>query len=560
MFGLWGRKRQYQAIEPDEILIDAANLPAFDTARLEGKIERPLGGAAFRGFAALAALVFFVFAGQLAYLQLFQHEALAARAEANRLSHSTIIAERGLILDRNGLPLAENVPGDDPHIPLRHYDLGSAAAVVTGYVSYPKKDQNGYWYQEDTEGVVGVESLMNDRLRGENGTRIAETNATGDVVSGTIIREARPGEDIRLSLDAELQKKLHDAIGHRSEESGWRGGSGAIMDIETGELIAIASYPSFDPGVMSSGEPKAEVERLLSDSRSPFLDRAVSGLYTPGSVVKPFMGAAVLEEHLISPSKKILSTGSISVPNPYDPSKPSIFRDWKAHGWVDLRQAISVSSDVYFYAVGGGYGDQAGLGIARIEKYMKMFGFGLPTGTPLLGEENGVVPDPEWKASVFDNEPWYLGDTYITSIGQFGFQVTIMQLLRATAAVANGGELVTPVIEAGQRGQKERVQVSDDNLQIVREGMRLAVTEGLAQALSVPGLRAAAKTGTAEVGARKEFVNSLIIGFFPYDKPRYAFAVAMERAKAGTPLGAPAVMGEVLRYIAENKKDLVDVN
>jgi penicillin-binding protein 2 len=558
MFGFMGKKRRYQAIEPDEILIDAANLPAFDTARLEGKLERPLGEGPFRGFLTLAALVFTAFAGQLVYLQIFQHDALIARAEANRLSHSTIIAERGLILDRNGKALAENAPGDDPHIPMRNYPLGEAAAVVVGYVSYPKQDQNGYWYQEETEGVVGVESLMDERLRGKNGTRIAETNATGDTVSGSIVREAVPGEDIRLSLDADVQKELHDVIAHRSEASGWRGGSGAIMDIETGELVALASYPSFDPGVMSSGEPASEVARLLSDSRSPFLDRAVSGLYTPGSVVKPFMSAAALEEHVITPSKQILSTGSISVPNPYDPAHPSVFKDWKAHGWVDVRKAIAVSSDVYFYEVGGGFEDQPGLGIARIEKYMKMFGFGLPTGTPLLGEEQGIVPDPEWKAAIFDNEPWYLGDTYHTAIGQYGFQVTIMQLLRATAAVANNGELITPVIEAGQKGAREDVDVSKENLQIVREGMRLAVTDGIAQALAVPGVKAAAKTGTAEVGVHKEYVNSLIIGFFPYDKPRYAFAVAMERAKAGTPLGAPAVMGEVLRYIAENKKELVD--
>lgn len=548
----------YQAIEPDEILIDAQNLPAFDTARLEGRIERPISGKTFRAFLALIVLFGVAVVGQLVMLQVVRYPALAKRAEANTLDPSVIVADRGLILDRNGKLLAGNKPGETPQEAVRSYPLGAAAANLLGYVSYPKRDQNGYWYQEETKGVVGFEAQDDARLAGENGVTITESDATGKTVSGSIVRPAKPGQDIKLSIDADLQKELYDAIQNRSETSGWRGGTGAIMDVQTGELIAVVSYPSFDPEVMSSGEPKAAVQKLLTDSRSPFLDRAVSGLYTPGSVVKPFVASAALQEHIISPDKQILSTGSISVPNPYDPEHPSVFRDWRANGLVDVRRALAVSSDVYFYEVGGGFQDQPGLGISAIDRYMHAFGFGQETGVSLLGEETGTIPDPGWKAANFDNEPWYLGDTYHTAIGQYGFQVTLMQLVRATAAVANGGTLVTPVIEAGQKGASVSVPVSEGNLAIVRDGMRLCVTEGICQALAVPGLRAAGKTGTAEIGVHKEFTNSLIEGFFPYDHPRYAFAVVMERAHAGTLQGASAVMGQVLSWIVANRPAMAE--
>lgn len=552
------RRRRYQAIEPDEILIDAQNLPGFDAVRLQGKIERPIESTAYRNFFIVSGTIALVFVLQLGKLQVVESAALKERAEANRLAETLIIAERGVISDRFGEPLALNTPLPEEGFAARAYPLGAAASHVVGYVSYPKKDQNGFWFQTEVVGTFGVESLYNSSLAGENGVEIKETTATGDVVSGSVVRAPEHGVDVALSLDAALQQTLYDLIAERSESSGFVGGSGVIMDVETGELLALVSYPSFDPTLLAEGGDSETIDAYFNDPRSPFLDRAISGLYTPGSVVKPFVALAALEEGVISPEKEIESTGSISIPNPYDPTKSTLFRDWKAHGWTDMRRAIAVSSDVYFYAVGGGYKDQKGLGISAIDEWMRRFGFGTPTGVALENEAGGVVPNPSWKAETFEGEQWFLGNTYHTSIGQYGFQTTVIQLARAVASLANGGVLVEPTIERGAQVERTPLNVNGEHLEIVREGMRLAVTEGTAAALNIPGVSVAAKTGTAEVGARKEYINSLIVGFFPAEKPQYAFAVVMERGKAGTLTGAPLVMRELLSWMERERPEMLD--
>lgn len=552
------RKRRYQAIEPDEILIDAQNLPRFDTNRLEGKIERPIEKAAFRNFLLLAAAAGVLFSGQLVRLQVLEAATFQARSEANRLEETLIIAPRGSIVDRVGTPLALNAPDEALGFSRRAYPLGEDAAHLLGYVSYPKKDDNGFWFQTETQGLVGIESLLDPLLAGENGAEIKEVSATGSIVSGSVVRAPKQGGDVALSIDAALQTRLFEALQERSEDAGFIGGSGVIMDIQSGELLSLASYPSFDPNAFANGDRDA-IERSLDNQRSPLLDRAVSGLYTPGSVVKPFVALAALEEGIITPDKKILSTGSISIPNPYNPAKTSVFRDWRAHGWVNMRQALAVSSDVYFYEVGGGFEDQRGLGIATIDRYMRLFGFGEPTGSLFADERSGTIPTPAWKAEVFDGERWFLGDTYHTAIGQYGFQVTALQLVRAVAAIANGGTLVTPTIIRGEQGERKTLDIAPEHFRVVQEGMRLSVEEGTAAALSFRDVAVAGKTGTAEVGAKKESINSLVVGFFPYHEPRFAFAIIMERAKAGTTAGAPLAMRQVLEWMIRERPEYIGI-
>lgn len=324
------------------------------------------------------------------------------------------------------------------------------------------------------------------------------------------------------------------------------------MDVSNGEILAITSFPEFDPEVLSEGTDSEKIAEYVNNKSKPFLNRVIDGLYTPGSIVKPFLAVAALEEGIISPEKNIYSAGFISVPNPYDEDHPSIFKDWKAHGYVDMRDAIAVSSDVYFYEVGGGFEDQKGLGIGRIEKYMRVFGFGESSGDSFLSGPSGTIPNPEWKAATFGGEAWRVGDTYNTSIGQYGFQVTPVQAVKAFAAIANGGMLLEPTVVLGERRPAVKLNFNPDNLQVVKEGMRQGVVSGTAANLNLPFIKVAAKTGTAELGSRKEFVNSWVTGFFPYDNPRYAFAVVMEKGPHENTIGALYVIRQLLEWMNEN--------
>jgi len=291
---------------------------------------------------------------------------------------------------------------------------------------------------------------------------------------------------------------------------------------------------------------------LINDSSKPFLNRVIGGLYTPGSILKPIIALAALNEGLISPTKQILSTGSITVKNPYDSSKPSVFKDWKAHGWTDMREALAVSSDTYFYSIGGGFEDQKGLGITALDKYFQLFALTEKTGIELLGEVAGIIPTPEWKKEKFNGEIWRLGDTYITAIGQYGTQITPLNAARFVAAIANGGNILTPSILLGGNPEpiKRVIKFNDENWRVVREGMRESVTYGTAVGLNVPYVRAAAKTGTAEIGSAKLLVNSWSVGFFPFENPKYAWAVVMERGPSANTLGATSVTRQLFDWMA----------
>jgi len=328
------------------------------------------------------------------------------------------------------------------------------------------------------------------------------------------------------------------------------------MDVETGELLALTSFPSYDPGVMANGGNVDLINEYNNDDRFPFLNKAVSGVYTPGSVVKPFVAYAALAEGVISPNKQIVSTGQIVIPNPYTPSQPSIFRDWRAHGVMTMREAIAFSSNVYFYEIGGGFGSQEGLGITRMAKYYRLFGLGETTGVNIATENPGVVPDPQWKQETFDDD-WRLGDTYFTAIGQYGFQSTPLQILRAYAALANGGKLLTPHVLKDQQGEYEDLNLNESYLRIIHEGMRMAVNMdgGTARGLDIKSVAFAAKSGTAEIGAGNAYVNSWISGFWPYEKPKYAFVLMMDRAPRSNSLGAGRIMGDVVRWMEINRPE-----
>lgn len=549
-------RKPKQTIDFDEILLDASNLPDFNQGRLEGRLEIPVSRRGVFAVGIVFVVVASVFIGRLFQLQILEGRAYAERSINNHIETSVIFAERGVIYDRNGERLAWNAEGSTPRdFAERTYTTRRGLGQVLGYVNYPRKDKAGFYFRTDYVGRGGVEEAYEGMLQGSNGEQLVEVDAHGDPVAAHVVHEPTSGGSVTLTIDAALTEAFYEHIATSAAKVGFRSGAGAIMDIHTGEILTLVSYPSFDPQEMLRGDQDV-LAAYNADERLPFLNKIISGLYTPGSIIKPFVALAALEEKIIRPEKEIVSTGSLVVPNPYNPSRPSIFTDWRAHGAVDMRHAIAVSSNVYFYVVGGGFGDQKGLGITRLHEYMSRFGFEQKTGIRLGGEVSGIVPDPSWKKDVFDEE-WLLGDTYNTSIGQFGFQVTPLEVLRAYAAVANGGTLLMPTLIAGSAPQGTDIGISQESLKVVREGMRLGAKEGTARALSATGIEFAGKTGTAELDAQKRFVNSWVAGYYPYENPRYAFVLLMEPGSRENLFGAAPIMSQFFTWMQSHAPEYV---
>lgn len=554
MLRWWFRRGTIRSeIHPDEILIDSENVSEFDTDQFEGRIERPIKRsqlAAAGGAIAVIVVLLFVRAGML---QVVHGQEYATQAEQNQLAEQTIFADRGAIVDRNGVQLAwnerERVEDD---FAKRVYASMRGLAHAVGYTKAPAKDSSGNYFRTIFEGLDGAEQAYNDILGGQNGLELTETNALGEVVSQATTRAPVAGDTLRLSLDAKVTEGLYDILAKNASAANFQGAAGVIMDVRTGELVALTSYPEYDQNSMAQGEREA-IASYNSDKRQPFLDRAIDGLYAPGSIIKPIMAAAGLTEGVITPQTLITSTGQISIPNPYDPSKPTVFRDWRVNGTMTVRDAIAVSSDVFFYEVGGGFGAQKGIGIANIDKYLKMFGYGTDAGLKGFSSKSGTIPTPEWKAATFPNDPtWRIGNTYHTAIGQFGTQVTPLQAVREAAALANGGTLITPTLLASSTPQGTKIPIAADVMQVVREGMRQGVTSGIATSINFPWVHAAAKTGTAEIGLKNEYWNAWMIGFWPYENPKYAWAIVLDRGPAHTSTGGNAVMSQFFTWMHDN--------
>jgi penicillin-binding protein 2 len=494
-------------------------------------------------------VLFTFFVSQAYNLQVIKGEEYKEKAERNQFVSVPILSQRGRILDRNEVVLAETIKKDVSTSSVsaqildnnfyRKYNEAEGISHVLGYVKYPQKDDKGVYWQNNFEGISGLEAYYDQLLAGRPGKRVFERTADHSLQSSFVTELPIEGKDIKISIDSELseyaQKKLRSFVNLHA----FQGGSIVVMDMETGELVVMTNYPEYKISKLvndgeddeeQSKERQAYLDELNKDKRTPLLNRAIAGMYAPGSTMKTVFALAGLQLGLVDPVTSIFSAGFIEIPNVVDPTKKNIFRDWKAHGWVNVRTALAWSSDVYFYAIGGGYEDQKGMGIKKIDEYSIAFGVQSLTGVDLGGERPGTIPTPEWKKRVF-NEDWYLGDTYISSIGQFGFLVTPLALTRLTAAVANNGYLITPKLrQDGMPVQKKKIDIdiSDAHYKVVQEGMRLVVTTGSARSLNSDLLKVAGKSGTAEVGVKKDKIHSWITGYFPYEKPRYAFTVLCE--------------------------------
>ncbi|MBI2097145.1 MAG: penicillin-binding protein 2 [Candidatus Sungbacteria bacterium] len=450
---------------------------------------------------------------------------------------------------------------------------GAAFAHVIGYVGKIDKsqiNQDERYRGDDIIGKNGVELTYEKELRGTPGEQLIEVNSSGARLGELPERRPVIGESLVLNIDAGLQRVLYDSLRRALETQGKTAGSAVAIDPRNGAVRALVSLPSFDPNVFQRHLSPLAYERTFLSSQKPLFNRAIGGVYPSGSVIKPMIAVAALEEQVIDPTKKIYDPGFISVPNPYRPGEETRFIDWRPQGWIDMRAALARSANVYFYIVGGGYQDVKGLGITKLGEYMRKFGFGAPLGIDISGEVGGLVPGPDTIAKTRPNDPvWRIGDTYQTSIGQGAFQATPLQIAAMIAAVANGGTLWRPRIasaildEYGNvvktiEPEAVRTNIAEPrSIQVAREGMRLVATEGTARAYFADFvIEVAAKTGTAQTGFQKN-THGWFTAFAPYQNPELVLVVVAEDVPFNTPIATPVAREVLYWYFTEGKKRIL---
>jgi penicillin-binding protein 2 len=421
---------------------------------------------------------------------------------------------------------------------------------------------------------VGVEATQESLLAGFKGSKHVEVNVFEREVAVIASRPPVQGHSIVLTLDLELQRQVERALREGMRIAGSPVGVAIAMDPRTGEVLALVSLPAYDNNLFSGGISYADYAALSSDPRYPLVNHAIGGQYPPGSTFKIISAAAVLEEGVVHRNSTVSCTGTMWLPSrifPNDPRYAQPFRCWNlaGHGALNVVGALRQSCNIYFYQVVGGFREQRGLGIEGLAHYAAMFGFGEPTGIQLAGEVGGLLPSERWKRQNY-GEIWYTGDSYNAAIGQGYILSTPLQMLNATAAVANGGTLYRPqlvrqVIDADGRVVKalvpepiRHVDVSPEYMALIGQGMREAVTFGTAWRARLPGVAVAGKTGTAEYFALDDEGNVIVdergyrpthawfAAYAPYEDPEIALVVFLAGGGEGSQTAAP-VAADILR-------------
>ena len=429
----------------------------------------------------------------------------------------------------------------------RAYDGGAAVAHVLGYVAPISAEEYtaaaGAYQLTDTKGKVGVEYVYEDILRGQAGRRQVEVDASGLERKIFATKSPVAGARLTLTVESEFQQVVYDALARAVDASGQRGGSVVVLRPADGEILALASYPSFDPNVFTVARNSETIASLLQNERYPLFNRPIGGEYPSGSTIKPLVAAAALAEGVITPTTIFLSSGGIYAGSQF-------FADWKAggHGLTNVYKAIAESVNTFFYLIGGGSSEQPGLGITRLANYLNRFGLGSLPGIDLPGERSGFVPTPSWKQEVF-HDHWYRGDTYNVAIGQGDLEVTPLQLAVAYAALATNGKLVKPhlvktitypsgEVRSAMPLPEGNVNLSAETLAVLQQAMRQTVTSGSARLLATLPLAVSGKTGTAQTGT-KTAPHAWFVGYTPSQNPDIVVAVMIEYGGEGSVVATP---------------------
>lgn len=456
--------------------------------------------------------------------------------------------------------------------PIRNYPEGELTSQILGYVGHVPAEEYGTYKaqgyeQTDLVGLSGLELVYQDQLRGQTGQQHVEVDANGNVVRVQAEEPAIPGNNLYLALDVDFQRKVEAALlkGMRAKHA--KQAVAIVEDPNNGEILAMVSIPSYDNNLFSNGIKLADYQALSQDPLHPLVDQAISGQYPPGSVFKLVAASAALQEGVIDDKMTLFDPGVIYVPNKYFPDNPRLaqpFYNWFRPGFgpLPLREAIAQSCDTCFYKLVGGYTDfPTPLGQNLESEYSRLFGFDSQLGIDLPGEAPGVIPDPAWKKKT-RNEAWVTGDTYNMAIGQGDVLATPLQVVNMTSVVANGGyvyrpHLVHQIVSADGTLTNtlsaqivRRLPIDSRYFQIVREGMRGAVTHGTAWKANLDQIEVAAKTGTAEFyGPRINGhlpTHAWFTAFAPYDKPQIALVVLVVGGGEGSEVAAP-IAADIIR-------------
>jgi len=524
------------------------------------------------------------------FLQLSDGELARIRSDIDKrkafapiLIHNNLDWEQVAELELNNLDL----PGANIEVgQTRHYPFEDVTAHVLGYVapiSETELSKNVYGDDplvrspELRVGKKGIEKNYESLLRGSAGSSQLEVNAYGRIIRELETDDGKPGTSLTMTLDIELQKMAMQLMHGQS-------GSAVVMNADSGEILVLASAPGFDPNKFNNGISVKDWEDLLSNAYTPLLNKAVSGLYAPGSTFKAVTALAALDSGLVDPNYHVYCDGQIDLGN-------AKFHCWKkgGHGTLDLTGAIRESCDVYFYDVA------QKLGIDRIAETARGVGLGAATGIDIPGEKNGLIPDRRWKSQRF-KAGWHKGETLVAGIGQGYILTTPLQLATMTAHIVNGGRRITPHLLLGDPNKDDGVDEATDSakgegdvadnskgikfskkhLQFVVEAMNQVVNapNGTAHGarISTPGMEMGGKTGTAQVRRIsmaeratgviknenlpwKERDHALFIGFAPVDKPKYVAAVVIEHGGGGSAVAAP-IARDLLREAQKRDPEL----
>jgi len=517
----------------------------------------------------------------------------AAQASSFRplLVSSNVRREVALLIEED----SPNLPGVQVQVQARReYPGGSLTAHVIGYTGpIPRESAQTYvergYLPTAHVGLAGLELTFEDELRGQAGQRAIVVDVHGREVR--TVGEPQtpvPGHNLVLTIDLQLQQAVEDALYRGLQAAYRRGGVAVAMDPRNGAVLALVSLPGYDNNLFAEGISVEDYAALSQDIDRPLVNHATSGIYPPGSVFKIIPAAAGLQEEVITPRTLLgdsqeldgANDGVIWLPNryfPWDRKQDQPFYCWVhklgyGHGRISLVTAIAESCDIYFYQLAGGYGKFEGLGLDRLDQYALLFGLGQPTGIDLPAENAGLVPDARWKRQTY-GENWVTGDTYNVAIGQGYVLATPLQMLNATAAVANDGYLYRPQLVyqiTGADGQVLRpftpelireLPIAREHLAVVREGMYRAVNweHGTATKARLLDVAVAGKTGTAEFFVDRDQdgwpdrdaqghlpTHAWFTAFAPYEEPEIVLVVLVEGGGEGSAVAVP-VAAEILR-------------